>query len=124
MQDKTIDNALLALRKQIIRGNGEGLEHAEALLSARGVLLPAVIRREAPVAPRGQMRRMVLDALSGGPLTRRQLTWSIAPLRQDVPLARLYWRVDSVLAKMKVAGLVRLEGRVWRADKLVESNLG
>ncbi|WP_159458612.1 hypothetical protein [Roseisalinus antarcticus] len=43
MQDKTIDNALLALRKDMIRNGGDGLTHVEALLTMRGVGLPAVL---------------------------------------------------------------------------------
>ena len=37
MQDKTISNALLALRKQIIRGDGKELAQVERLLRMRGV---------------------------------------------------------------------------------------
>jgi hypothetical protein len=43
MQDKAIDSALLNLRKQIMRGGGDGLEHVEARLGLRGVDMPAVL---------------------------------------------------------------------------------
>jgi len=43
MQDKSINGALLALRKQIIRGDLDGLAHVEALLVLRGADLPAVL---------------------------------------------------------------------------------
>jgi hypothetical protein len=43
MLDKTITNALIALRKQIIRESLDGLPHVDALLAARGVD-PAQIR--------------------------------------------------------------------------------
>lgn len=46
MQEKTINNALLALRRQIIRGDGENLAHVEALLRARGVEPPRHARPE------------------------------------------------------------------------------
>ncbi|MTJ05746.1 MAG: hypothetical protein FH759_13765, partial [Sediminimonas qiaohouensis] len=45
MQDRTIDNALLALRKEIVRHGRDGLDHVEALLTLRGVELPEYTRR-------------------------------------------------------------------------------
>lgn len=38
MLDKTIDSALLNLRRDLIRGGDEGLAHVEALLRLRGVV--------------------------------------------------------------------------------------
>ena len=43
MLDKSMDGARLALRKGIIRGDGAGLEHVEALLALRRVTLPRVL---------------------------------------------------------------------------------
>ncbi|WP_136634948.1 hypothetical protein [Pseudooceanicola onchidii] len=108
MQDKTINNALLALRKQIIREGGDGLDHVEALLAMRGVDMPRVL---IATARRGEMGRMVLDALRDGPKTRAQLVEYIGALRPDVPTDRLYWRVDGALSKLrgKIEG-----GPVWR----------
>lgn len=117
MQDRTIDNALLALRKQIIREKLEGLEHVEALLAIRGVAMPRVMpAKAANTARRCAMRLMVLGALRDGPMTRKQIVAHIAPLRPDVPPERLYWRVDAALAKLHYAGKVRREGRVWVAN--------
>lgn len=39
----TINSALLALRKNLIRENAEGLAHVEVLLEMRGVPMPAVL---------------------------------------------------------------------------------
>jgi len=63
MQDKTIDNALLALRKQ---GGSQG-KLADVLLDMRGVKAPGYYQRQP--ARRGQASRFVLDALKGGPKT-------------------------------------------------------
>ena len=107
MQDRTIDNALLALRKQ----GGEVQELAERLLALRGVdHLPRIIPSP---ARRGDMQRMVLDALRDGPKTRRELVDYLAGLRPDAPPDRLYWRTDAALSKLRMAGQVRREGRVW-----------
>jgi hypothetical protein len=116
MQDKSINGALLALRKQIIRGNLDGMAHVEALLALRGVDMPRVVVREAPVAKRSTMRWMVLDALRDGPKTRKKIVAYVAPLRPDVPPERLYWRVDAALAKLHHAGKVRRNGRLWRVS--------
>lgn len=107
MQDKTINNALLALRRE----GGEVQKLAEQLLTLRGEdHLPRIIRHP---AKRGEMRRMVLEALRDTPMTRRALVAHLAPLRPEVPLERLYWRTDTTLSKLRIAGLVRREGRVW-----------
>ena len=68
MQDKTITNALLRLRAQIIRGKLDGLDHVEALLVARGVDLPHVHEPHATNSlPRPGMTRLLVDALRDGP---------------------------------------------------------
>ena len=110
MQDRTINNALIALHK----AGGEQAELARGILRLRGVEPPRLIEREAPVAKRGAMKLMVLDALRGGSKTRRQIVDHIAPLRPDVPPDRLYWRVDAALAKLHHAGTVRRDGRIWQ----------
>lgn len=113
MLDKSIDGALLALRKQIIKQGAEGLAHVEALLELRGVSMPKVTVLCAPVAKRGCMRRMALQSLKDGPMTRRQIVDHIAPLRPDVPPERLYWRVDAALQKLRKAGVAARDGRLW-----------
>lgn len=108
MQDRTIDNALLALRKQ----GGEAQELAERLLAIRGVShLPRII--ESP-ARRGDMKRMILEALRDGPKTRKDLVAYVAERRTDAPSDRLYWRVDAALSKLRTGGLVGRDGRVWK----------
>jgi hypothetical protein len=54
MQDKTISNALLALRKQIIRGDSDGLAQVETLLRMRSVDMPRVLpAKRSDVARKG-----------------------------------------------------------------------
>ena len=50
VQDRTIDGALLAPRKQIIRGNLDALDHVEALLALHGVHMPLVRSASFPMA--------------------------------------------------------------------------
>lgn len=115
MQDGTINNALLALRKQMIREGQDGLTHVEALLTARGVYMPAVLPAKRPdVARRGQMRRQVLEAVRGG-ATLRQVAAHVASLRPELSERQAYIRSGQCLARLKAGGRVKREGRVWLA---------
>jgi hypothetical protein len=115
MQDKTINNALLALRKQMIRGDGDGLAHVEALLVQRGVDMPRVMpAKRNDVARRMHMRSLVLQALEGGPARLADVVAYVHPKYQDVPIERTSKRVSNALWKAKLAGLVGREGRLWR----------
>jgi len=58
MQDKTIDNALLALWKQ----NGPEIEHVERIMRARGIPIPN--RRYSQMLTRGKCRRIALSFLA------------------------------------------------------------
>lgn len=82
--DKTIDSALLGLRKKIIRGVRKGLQNVEALLRQRGVALPLVRPAWSP-AGKGIMARMALDALKDGAQTARYMSECIAARRPEIP---------------------------------------
>ncbi|PHQ94029.1 MAG: hypothetical protein COB40_13095 [Marinosulfonomonas sp.] len=114
MQDRTINNALLALRKQMIRGNLEGQEHVEALLRIRGLPLPRVLpAKQKNVARRMEMHRIITEVLAGGRMTRVELVAHVAEKRPQVPPDRVYWRTDAALSKLRAKGLVQREGRLW-----------
>ena len=118
MQDKSIDGALLALRKQIIWGKLDGLGHVEALLRMRGVDMPAVLpAKNANVAYRGHVRALICEALRDGPKTRAEIVRYVASERPTLPPETVYRRTDQVLWKMGKAGLVVREGRVWGLGK-------
>ena len=116
MQDRTITNALLALRKQIIRGNLDGLDHINALLAARGIN-PATLRvgpkRRPDQARQGIMRLMVQEALHDGPRTARDIAARIAARRPEITPEATHKRTAQALDRMRVAGLVKREGRLW-----------
>jgi len=115
MQDRTIKNALLALRKQMIREGQEGLEHVEALLTARGVHMPAVLpAKRKDAARRGYMRLQVMQAVRGG-ATLRQVAAHVASVRPELSERQAYIRSGQCLARLKARGLVTRKGRVWLA---------
>lgn len=115
MQDKTIDNALLALRKQIIRWNLDGLAHVETLLGMRGVAMPAVLPpKKADAARRGQMRLLVLETLRDGPKPLCEVAAHVAARRPELPPDAAHRRTELCLGKMRAAGLVARVGRIWQ----------
>ncbi len=105
MQDKTINSALLALRKA---GGTQG-KLAEVLLDMRDVKPPRYYQNKP--AKRGQTARFVLDALKDGPKTCPQL----ADMLDRPGLARKYQlqRVYMALIRLEAKGLVRRNGSVW-----------
>ena len=109
MQDRTIDNALLALRKH---GGTQG-KLAEVLLDMRGVEPPRYYQNEP--AKRGQTARFVLTALQDGPKTCPQIADALALNRPDLARKVLLQRVYMALCRLESKGLVRREGRVWLA---------
>jgi hypothetical protein len=119
MSERSTDCSLLALRKQLIRGDGVGLEHVEALLVMRGVALPCVLPAKRPDAARmGAMRRLLLGQLQTGPKTMRELVDHVATCRTELAPHAAYHRTGQALQKLRVAGLIRREARdgrwVWQ----------
>lgn len=115
MQERSIDNALLALRKQITREKLDGLCHVEALLTLRGVHMPAVLpTKRDDVARRGHMSLMIMGALRDGPKTLPDIVAAVAARRPELPYSAAYKRTGQALANMKLRGQVVRDGRLWR----------
>ena len=119
-QDRTINNALLALRKQIIRGNGTGLEHVEALLRARYVRLPKLrCPRRSDAARQGVLHNLVMEALQDGPQPLQAIVAYVVNKRPEAA-ERAYNRTAQTLHRLQGKGLVRREGRAWLLPALTE----
>ncbi|PWE31294.1 hypothetical protein DDZ14_13105 [Maritimibacter sp. 55A14] len=101
MQDKTIDNALLALRKQ---GGIQG-KLADVLLDMRGVKPPAYYQ-DSPLR-RGETKRIVLAALRDGPRTYTQLGEAMRQVRPDLTQRAAANRSYQALLRLKDKGLGR-----------------
>jgi hypothetical protein len=115
MLDKTIDSALTNLRTQIIRGKLDGLTHVEALMQLRGIALGDVPRQRRPDAARkGAMRLIVLERLKQGPASLQDIAGCAMAARPELKLEAALQRSGQVLAKLKLAGVVTREGRLWR----------
>ncbi len=115
-KDESLVSALHFLRCRIIRDGLNGQEHTDALLRQLDVdpeTLPLPQKR--PKAFRkGERRRAVLDALRDGPKTGAEVTRFVMEQSPGLTYPQVYKRVYACLNALKVKGVVRRDGRVWR----------
>ncbi len=116
LKPETITRALVALRAELIREGGEGLEHVEALLQMRGNNLPPVPRKANQHFKRGKLRLAICAALRDGPLTGPQIV-ERACATHGLAYRTLYQSVYAQLYCMKKAGTLAHEGRLWRFSR-------
>ena len=109
MQDKTIDNALLELR----RCGGTQGKLAEVLLDMRQVELPRYYQRN-PFR-RGETVQIVLDLLRAGPQTAPAIGKAIQQQRPDIKTKAATNRAYQALLRLEAKGMVRREKRIWRS---------
>jgi len=109
MQNRTIDNSLLALRQQ---GGHQG-KLAEVLLEMRGVDLPYVYQFEP--AKRGDMKRLCLAALGEGPKTTAQVRDILMMEKPELTRKSANHRAYQALSRLEAQGrVVRDGGCLWR----------
>lgn len=108
MQDRTIDNALLALRKV---GGVQG-KLAEVLLDMRDVPLPCFYQ-DRPFK-RGDTKQLVMSALSDGPKTNSEIGRLIQSSRPDVTHKAAANRTYQALLRLEDKGVVCRNGKGWR----------
>lgn len=113
MQDKSINNSLLALRRQIILDNLDGLDHVEALLRLRGVRLRQVHKPCPDKARQGAMSRLVVQCLCDGPKSVDDVAEYVAKQRAELPPKDARVRARHALNNLSRGGLVVFDGRVW-----------
>lgn len=115
MLDKTITNALLALRAEIIRDGMSGLEHVEALLTLRQVALPRVPgKKPLDSCRQREAKAIMLDALRTGPKAAAELRAAFAAARPAVPPDRVMIRVYQAIYRMRDKGLIVKDRGAWR----------
>ncbi|MDB4019387.1 hypothetical protein N9491_02110 [Planktomarina temperata] len=107
MQDRNLNNALLALeRDDGIRGN-----LARALFMIRELRIPDV--RQLRRLRRGHTRRMVLAMLETGPKTTRQIADHIHKTHPDMTDKSAYNRAYQCLNKLREIEAVMYYGCLW-----------
>lgn len=107
MQDKTINNALLALCK---KGGDQG-KLAEVLLHMRGGEWNGWCQ-DNPFK-RGGTKQMVLAALLDGPKTSWEIGAVLRKSRPDIGPDAAANRAYQALRRLNDKGLVQREGRMW-----------
>lgn len=112
MQDRTINNALVAL----LRVGGEQADLARQLMALRGVPVPRHLH-DRPLS-RGRCRRIVLDALQDGPKTVRQVGERIAERVPGITARQAGNRAYQALLRLEAAGQVRCDVGVWEGLEL------
>ena len=108
MQNRTIDNALLALRRQ----GGAQSKLAEVLLDMRGVEIPT--RQQLAPMKRGQAAKFVLTRLQDGPKRCPEIADVLQKERPDLRRELVLQRCFTALCRLEKKGLVRRESRVWK----------
>jgi hypothetical protein len=112
MQDKTIDNALLALRK----AGGQQGKLAEVSLDMRGVTWSGW-SQDAPLR-RGQAKNFILSELREGAQTAAQLGDALRLINPDIDPRSAKNRCYQALVKLKSKGHVVQDfgpdGCLWR----------
>jgi len=117
MQDKSIDNALLALRASIIRDSLDGLVHVEALLAIRGVDYASQhVPRKIPAdsCKHREVKLMVLEALRSGPKTPAQIGTDFMARKPEIAPDRAMIRVYRAIYKLRDSGALEGVGGLWK----------
>lgn len=109
MQDKTIDNALLALRKQ---GGHQG-KLADVILDMRGVSVPSHYQGE-PMR-RSETALLLIEKLGKGPQSTAQLAEAVHKLRPNITRRAAYNRAYQALLRLEERGVVKRLDGVWLA---------
>ncbi len=112
--DKSVVSVLDFIRAVIVRDGLQGVEHADALLRLWGTdpaSLPVPLKRPRHFKRSG-LRRAILAALrESGPQTGAELAKRVG---DGLEPKAAYKRTYAALVKMRGAGLVTHEGRLWR----------
>jgi hypothetical protein len=105
----------VALRAELIREGGRGLEHVEALLQLRGHNLAPVPRKAVTPARfrRNRLRVAIYAALRGGPLTGPEIVQRVSG-SHGIAYGTLYRSVYAQLNVMRRAGRLAHGSGMWR----------
>lgn len=115
IQHDTIISVLHFIRQEIVRDGLDGLEHVDALLRQRGADPEALVTpdKRPKTFRKGELRRMVLEALKDGAQTGAEIARKVQARKQELTYRQVYKRVYICLNTLKGRGVVRHEGRVW-----------
>jgi len=116
MQEKTIINALLQIRREVLKRDPATLPHVDAVLTSRGIDVTGLSQRgtmPADTIRKKALKRFTLAALRQKPMLHVEIA-TLAADEFGLPYDTAYKRTGMGLARFKADGLVVREGRVWR----------
>ncbi len=115
IKEETVISVLHYLRQVAVRDGLDTLPHVNALLAARGVEPEELeVPRKTPKAFRkGELRRLVLEALRDGPQTGAEIARKVQGQKPELTFKQTYKRVYICLNTLKGRGVVRLEKHLW-----------
>lgn len=116
LKRQTVIDTLHFVRQEMVREERDGLEHVDHLLRMYGAEPMALnMPRKTPkFFAKGELRRLVLEALRECPRTGRHIADFVQAARPGLPDGHAYRRVYVCLWAMKRRGLLRHEGQLWR----------
>lgn len=116
LKRQTVIDTLHFVRQEMVREDRDGLEHVDHLLRVYGAepLALNMPRKTAKLFRKGELRKLVLEALRSGPRTGRQIADHVEAVWQDLPAGSAYKRVYVCLWGLKERGVVRNGSGVWQ----------
>lgn len=115
LKPKTVIDTLHYVRQEMLREDRGGLEHVDHLLRMYGAE-PMALNMPAKTPKdfrKGELRRMVLEALREGPQTGAQIAKAVNVRKPDMEYKRIYKRVYICLWGLKRHGQVENARRLW-----------
>lgn len=114
VSEAAISSALRSLRIRTVREGRPGLDQLEALMALRGDPLPPVPRANAVRFRKGELIRLVVEALREGPKTVGEVGAYVHAYKPAMPRDVAYQRASVILSRLKGRGLVELRAGVWK----------
>lgn len=119
LKSQTVIDTLHFVRQEMVRDERAGVEHVDYLLRMYGAepLTLNVPRKTPKLFAKGELRKLVLEALRSGPKTGRQISDYVEAARPGLPDGHAYKRVYICLWGLKKRGVVRNTGGNWCVAK-------
>lgn len=118
LKHQTVIDTLHYVRQEMVREERDGLERVDHLLRMYGAepMALSMPRKTAKLFRKGELRKLVLEALRSGPKTGRQIADQVEAVRQDLPKGHAYKRVYVCLWGLKERGAVENARGKWLAQ--------
>lgn len=116
LKPQTVIDTLHFVRQEMVRDEREGVGHVDYLLRMYGAepLTLNIPRKTPKLFAKGELRKLVLEALRSGPKTGRQIADYVEAARPGLPDGHAYKRVYICLWELKKRKMVRNSQGSWQ----------